>query len=119
MGSILHENSPEVVTEITGGVAKKLIKRSKCESFKILLNAGDIGIAGDAYLNILSRGVLFVPSKSLADFLCSKSSILDFIETDIVALYLPVKTSATYVLCRYGPKSNFTCANYQNSDLIL
>ena len=40
--SLIKEN--EVTT---GYVAKKLIKRSHCESYKILLNAGDVDIAND------------------------------------------------------------------------
>ena len=41
--SLIKEN--EVTT---GYVAKKLIKRSHCESYKILLKAGDVDIANDA-----------------------------------------------------------------------
>ena len=41
--SLIKENK---VT--TGYVAKKLIKRSHCESYKILLKAGDVDIANDA-----------------------------------------------------------------------
>ena len=52
-----------------------------------------------------------MPSKSLPDFVCSNFAILDFIVTYIVALSLPVKTSATYVLHHYGPESDFTCVN--------
>ena len=44
--SVLDESSAEVTT---GYVAKKLIKRSKCENCKILLKAGDVDIANDAY----------------------------------------------------------------------
>ena len=33
-------------------------------------------VAKDAYLNIIFRGGLFVPSKSLADFVCSNFAIL-------------------------------------------
>ena len=40
--SLIKENK---VT--TGYVAKKLIKRSHCESYKILLKAGDVDIAND------------------------------------------------------------------------
>ena len=40
--SLIKEN--EVTT---GYVAKKLIKRSHCESYKILLKAGDVDIAND------------------------------------------------------------------------
>ena len=50
--SVLDENSVEVTTWY---VAKKFIKRSRCESCKILLKAGDNDIAHDAYLNVLSR----------------------------------------------------------------
>ena len=52
MESVLDENSVEVTTWY---VAKKFIKRSRCESCKILLKAGDNDIAHDAYLNVLSR----------------------------------------------------------------
>ena len=54
----------------------------------------------------------FVPSKSLADFVCSNFTILNFVETDIVALSLPVKTSATNVLLRCGPGSDFNSVNH-------
>ena len=85
---VLDENSTEVATTVAGYVAKKIIKRSKWESCKILLKVGDVDITNDAYLNILSRGGLFMPSKSHANFLCSNFAILDFVETDIAALSL-------------------------------
>ena len=45
MESVLDENSAEVTTWY---VARKFIKRSKCESCKILLKAGYNDIAHDA-----------------------------------------------------------------------
>ena len=78
--SILDANRTEVATAVAGYVAKKLIKRSKWKSCEILLKAGDGGIANDAYSNIFSRGGQFVPSKSLADFVCSNFAILDFVD---------------------------------------
>ena len=54
----------------------------------------------------------FVPSKSLADFVCRNFTILNFVEIDIVALSLPVKISATNVLLRCGPGSNFNSVNH-------
>ena len=45
MESVLDENSVEVTTWY---VAKKFIKRSRCESCKILLKARDNDIAHDA-----------------------------------------------------------------------
>ena len=74
--SVLDENSAKVAN---GYVAKKLIKQSQYESCKILLKAGDFDIANDGWLNVLSHGRLFVPSKSLADFACSYFAILDFV----------------------------------------
>ena len=70
----------------------------KCECCIIFQKAGNVAIANDAYLNILSRSGMFVPSKSLADFVWSNFPVLDFVEADIVALSLPVKTSTAYVL---------------------
>ena len=78
--SILDANSAEVATAVAGYLSKKLIKQSKCRSCDILLKAGDGGIANDAYSNIFSRGGQFVPSKSLADFVCSNFAILDFVD---------------------------------------
>ena len=45
MESVLDENSAKAAS---GCVTKKLIKRSKCGSCKILLKAGDVDIAKDA-----------------------------------------------------------------------
>ena len=45
VGSVLDENNEEVTTWY---VAKRFIKRSRCESCKILLKAGDNDIAHDA-----------------------------------------------------------------------
>ena len=47
-------NSAEVATALVGYIAKKLIKQSKCESSRILLKDGEVDIADDAYLNMLS-----------------------------------------------------------------
>ena len=51
-------------------------------------------------------------SKPLGDFVWINYAILDFVETDNVALFLPVKISATYVIYRYRPESDFTCVNH-------
>ena len=56
MEDVLYENSAEVTTWY---VAEKFIKRSRFESCKKLLKAGDNEIAHDASLNVLSRGGSF------------------------------------------------------------
>ena len=45
-----------MATALAGYIAKKLIKQSKCEICKILLKDGEVDIADDAYLNMLSCG---------------------------------------------------------------
>ena len=70
----------------------------------MLLKARDVEITNDAHLSTLSRGELLAPPKLFGDFMCSNFAISDF----VMALSLPVKISATYVLSCYGPKSDFT-----------
>ena len=65
MERILDKNS----TGMAGYLTKKLIKQSKWESCKILLKVGDVGIANDVYINVLSYGGLFMPSSHLMIFL--------------------------------------------------
>ena len=77
---IVESAIDEIRAEVaTGYVTKKLIKRSQYESCKIILKAGDLNIANDAWLNVLSCGGLFVLWKSLADFVCNYFAILDFV----------------------------------------
>ena len=48
-------------------------------------------------------------SKPLADFVWINYAILDLAN---VALFLPVKISATYVIHRYRPESDCTCVSH-------
>ena len=112
--SVLDSQSAEVATTISGYVAKKLIKRSKCEDCKNILKVNDNDLSSDSYLCLLSRGGLFVPSKSLSEFVCNAFAILDYIEKDISCLSLPVAKSATYVLRKYGQQCDFTCDNHRD-----
>ena len=76
--SVLDNHSTEVAITISGYVARKLTKRSKFEECKTSLIACDNDIENDSYLSLLSRGGLFVPSKSLAEFVCTSLAILDY-----------------------------------------
>ena len=62
--SLIKEN--EVTT---GYVAKKLIKQSHCESYKILLKAGDVDIAND-------HNEMFLP---VVDYSCHQSNFLFYL----------------------------------------
>ena len=117
--SVLDNHSTEVAITISGYVARKLTKRSKCEDCKTSLIACDNDIENDSYLSLLSRGGLFVSSKSLAEFVCTSFEILDYIENDILAASVPVRKATTYVLQRYGPKCEFTCEEHKNWGFVF
>ena len=106
--SVLDDDSSEVATTISGYIAKKLLKRSKCKDCEKKLTVHDQDLQNDQYLTLLSRGGLFVPSKELAEFVYSCFLILDFVEGDILPIGR-VTRSAMYVLKYYGPKCEFCC----------
>ena len=106
--SVLDDDSSEVATTISGYIAKKLLKRSKCKDCEKKHTVHDQEMQNDQYLTLLSRGGLFVPPKELAEFVCSCFAILDFVEGDILSID-QVTRSAMYVLKYYGPKCEFCC----------
>ena len=67
-GSTLDSSSEEVSATIAGYIAKKLGKRSNCDSCKSLLIASSMDLAENHYLNLLSCGGLIVPSAKLAEY---------------------------------------------------
>ena len=106
--SVLDDDSSEVATIISGYMAKKLLKRSKCRDCEKKLIVHDQDLQNDQYLTLLSRRGLFVPPKELAEFVCSCFSILDFVERDILSID-QVTRSAMYVLKYCGPNCEFCC----------
>ena len=75
--STLDSSSEEVSTTIAGYIAKKLAKRSNCDSCKSLLIASSMDLAENHYLNLLSRGGLIVPSAKLAEYASHCFSIME------------------------------------------
>ena len=69
----------------------------------------NVDLENDSYLNLLSRGGLFVPSRQLAHFVCGCFAILDFLEKEIVLLGMPVTKVVTYILKGCGFFSHFSC----------
>ena len=76
--STLDSSSEEVSTTIAGYIAKKLAKRSNCDSCKSLLIASSMDLAENHYLNLLSRGGLIVPSAKLAEYTSHCFAIMDY-----------------------------------------
>ena len=66
--SVFGDDSSEVATTISGYIAKKLLKRSKCKDCEKKLTVHDQDLQNDQYLMLLSRGGLNVPPKELAEF---------------------------------------------------
>ena len=105
--SVLDKDSSEVATTISGYVAKKLVKRSKCVHCKALLVSSSDDIENDEYLRLLSRGGLHVPSKKLADYICT---CFDFVEKEVLhMLGESVTKNALYILKYYSPACDFCC----------
>ena len=107
--AVLDDDAREVATNISGYVAKKLIRRSSCDICKQTLASQEVDLENDSYLKLLSCDGLFVPSRQLADFVCGSFAILDFLEKKIILLGMPVAKVATYMLKRYGSFSRFSC----------
>ena len=76
--STLDSSSEEVSTTIAGYIAKKLAKRSNCDSCKSLLIASLMDLAENHYLNLLSRGGLIVPPANLAEYTSHCFAIMDY-----------------------------------------
>ena len=106
--SVLDDDSSEVATTISGYIAKKLLKRSKCKDYEKKQTVHDQDLQNDQYLPLPLRGGLFALSKELPEFVCNCCAILDFVEVDILSIGQVTK-SAMCVLKYYGPKSEFCC----------
>ena len=109
----LDDHTREVATTVSGYVARKLTKRSKCEECKMLLKSHEVDLDNDSYLKILSRRELVTPSKRLDDFVCDSFDILDLLEKDLLASELLIQKVAIHVLHRYGTILRFVCENHE------
>ena len=93
---------------ISGYIAKKLLKRSKCKDCEKKFTVHDQDLQNDQYLTLLLRGGLYVPPKELAEIVCSCFAILDFVDSGILSIG-QVTRSAMYVLKYCGTKCEFCC----------
>ena len=95
--SDLDDDSSEVATAISGYIAKKLLKRSKCKDYEKRLTVHDQDLQNNQHLTLLSRGGLLAPPKDLAEFVRSCFAISHFVEGDILSIG-QVTRYAMYVL---------------------
>ena len=96
--STLDSSSEEVSTTIAGYIAKKLAKRSNCDSCKSLLIASSMDLAENHYLNLLSRGGLIVPSAKLAEY----------------TSHCFVRAAYTQIFDRFSPQIDISCSKHNN-----
>ena len=106
--SVLDDDSSELATAISGYIAKKLLKRSKCKDYEKRLTVHDQDLQNNQNLTLLSRGGLLVPPKDLAEFVRSCFAVSYFVEGDILSIG-QVTRYAMYVLKYHGPKCEFCC----------
>lgn len=109
----LDKDISEVATTISGYIAKKLIKISKCDICKEKLKSNNEDLCNDEYLQLLSRGGLFVPSRALADYVCNCFAALDYVEKDMVNLTkISVTQNALHVLKNYASARGEFCCDW-------
>ena len=112
----LSSDSREVAVCVAGYIAKKLKEKKGfacCKNFFVgrLSNEND----DHAYIRILSRGGLTVPSPALAEYVCNAFSILDIAETTINQSELPERDGAERTLAHlFGNVPEFTCSKHLN-----
>ena len=107
----LSDDSKEVAVTIAGGVAKKLVKRSKCSNCKKQLIGSTVDVAHCDYLKLLSRGGLTCPSTGLAEFVCQVFSVLDSISHILQkhANDISIRKAAEILLAKLLDQVAFTC----------
>ena len=111
----LSKDSEEVATFIAGYVGKKLTKRTDCRECKSLLVSEDADSFENEYFKILSRGGLFVPSPSLAEFTCSGFAVLDICDAKIAKFpIIPTRTCAEHILRQFLTSDGFVCTNHSS-----
>ena len=113
--STLDSSSEEVSTTIAGYIAKKLAKRSNCDSCKSLLIASSMDLAENHYLNLLSRGGLIVPSAKLAEYTSHCFAIMDYSYNIVKAHGVrDVRAAYTQIFDRFSPQIDICCSKHNN-----
>ena len=114
-GSTLDSTSEEVSTTIAGYIAKKLAKRSNCDSCKSLLIASSMDLSENHYLNLLSRGGLIVPSAKLAEYTSHCFAIMDYSYNIVQAHGVrDVRAAYTQIFDRFSPQIDICYSKHNN-----
>ena len=112
----LSEDSREISCHIVGYIAKKLKNRygSYCKQFLIASPITSESLEY-AYIEVLSRGALTVPSLNLANYMSTTFAILDFSYGTISKCGLPSRLAAETVLKHvFNSFQTFTCEVHES-----
>ena len=108
-------SSEAVSTTNAGYIAKKLAKRSNCDSGKSLLIASSMDLAENHYLNLLSRSGLLVPSAKLAEYTSHRFAIMDYSYNIVQAHGVrDVRAAYTQIFDRFSPQIDICCSKHNN-----
>ena len=111
----LEQNSIEVAAVVSGYIAKKMIKKTKCSDCRVLLTfnsgRGPIPETYD-YLLKLSRGGLTLPASDLTDYVCKSFAMLELCETVTRKADLPERVAAEHILKLNNVPLSFLCDNH-------
>ena len=108
----LDDGSEEVEVTVSAYVAKKLIKRFKCDLCKLLMTDFTINCVSP-YFHLISRGNLTAPSNTLADFVCTAFAVLDYYDHFIMQQkHVPARDAASYILLNCLSSHCFSCEEH-------
>ena len=112
---LLDSISEEVSTTIAGYIAKKLAKRSNCDSCKSLLIARSMDLAEKHYLNLHSRDGLIIPSAKLAEYTSHCFAVMDYSNNIVQAHGVrDVRAAYTQIFDRFSPQIDICCSKHNN-----
>ena len=109
----LTQESREVAVHVAGCVAKSILKSHACcksHLTGIILESNP----DRAYITILNRGGLTIPSTSLTDYVCTSFAILSFTENSVIKSNIRARKAAELVLSlTFGIYQDFTCNDHR------
>ena len=110
----MSDDSREVGIYISGYIAKKIKDRFEDCRIEYAVWEIKVGDADSAYLKIISRGGLTVPSYSLSNYVCKAFSQLDYFNEIINKSDIPARTACEYTLINMlDSYQSISCLNHE------
>ena len=111
---VLSDDTRGVGIYISGYIAKKIKYRFEDCRIEYAVWEIKVGDADSAYLKIISRGGLTVPSYSLSNYVCTAFSQLDYFNEIINKSYIPARTACEYTLINMlDSYQSISCLNHE------